>query len=515
LLNPDERFSPEIQARLDDYLERGGSVLTALDRDSSKTTRKKLNEFLEPAGVRIEEEIAQSRTKDWEQALQAMNHPVVLGIHDSRNDFGLQSCSALRLRGPAVPMLTGKWGWSASRDSNAVATPTSFRFGDRLGDVVLLAESKWGNGKIVVLGDMNPLSNDAISDSYEFAGRLLGYAVRKTEAFPWWRTAGMLLCASTLLVLIVLMRNASQPIVAAVAFAVAMLVCRFVVQTEQRIVPQETAKSPRRIAMIDASHLEAYSDQAWHPIPSVPEYQGEIGFDQGLGNFTRTLAANGFLPLKMKHFSLSELLQARVFFAIAPGRSYSPVEIDLLREYVEFGGTLICMAGAEESRAINPLLKAFDLRVPPTPVPPSESKTTEPAPKGSIQIRFTKPESEKDGVVHFYVAWEIESLAIGNEGEEVQHQIYRSVENSEDWFIVSRNIGHGGGKVIVIADTFFAANENPDPGLNGYADQEGFWAWFLSRMVSEKMNGQADIPKEPANLPNNDDTMREGGVDEE
>jgi hypothetical protein len=344
---------------------------------------------------------------------------------------------------------------------------------------------------------------------------LLGYLAQKTPAFPWWRTAMIMLCALALLVLIGFMQKTSQPIVTAVAFAAAMLVCRFGLLAEQIIEPREREASSRRIALIDASHQEAYSDQSRHPIPSVPEFQGDFWFDQGLGNFTRTLAANDYLPLKMKHFSRAELLQARVFFAIAPGRSYSPIEIDILREFVERGGTLICMAGAEESRAINPLLKAFNLRVPPTPVLPGELKITEPAPKGSIPIRFTKPESEKDGTVHFFAVWEIESLAAGEEGEEVQHQIYRSVEKSEDWFIVSRRIGHNSGRVIVIADTFFAANENPDPALNAQQDNEDFWAWFLPRMVTGKINRLEDILEEPASIPSKDDRMREGGINEE
>jgi hypothetical protein len=233
-----------------------------------------------------------------------------------------------------------------------------------------------------------------------------------------------------------------------------------------------------------------------------------------LSNFARTLAGIGYLPLRMKEFSPELLERASFLISIAPGRSYSAEETEVLRNFVRKGGTLLCIAGAEESRAINPLLKEFNLRVPHTPVLPRET-VPEPEPSGSLPVSYTRPEDNKQDTVHFFAAWNVESLALGLEGEEVHPQIYFSDNDREKWIIVSRNIGDQRGCVVVIADTYFAANENPDPILKAEERNERFWRWFLPWIDSPEKIRKSNSPADsPANLPAEEGPIRESGPDE-
>ena len=183
---------------------------------------------MEPKGIQFSGDITAGRIESWEQTLQVPNHPATLGTNDFRNDFGLETCSPLRVQMPAYPLLVGRWGQNGSGHAA----------GDRFGDLILIAESDQSNGgKIIVLGDMGCLSNDILPISYEFVGRLLGYLAQKTPAISLWRTVGVLLFATLFLFLIVIMRKASQAVIAAMVFAAAIVFCESYTLDYQRIAP--------------------------------------------------------------------------------------------------------------------------------------------------------------------------------------------------------------------------------------------------------------------------------------
>jgi hypothetical protein len=416
-------------------------------------------------------------------------------------------------------MLVGRYGRTESTADRATELPNT-----RLGDSVLIAESSAPDGgRIVVLGDAACLSDDMLPISYEFAGRLLGYLVQTSPAFPLWRTAGILTTAMIVIAFVVTMRTPLQLASTALTFAAAILFWQFCTCEEQRITPGETDGSSRRIALIDASHVEAYSDKLWHPKPAVKEFSGEVLRDPGLGNFARSLARYGYLPLRMKTWSDAQIERASLLVTIAPARSYSDAETDMLRKYVENGGTLLCIVGAEESRAINPLLAKFDLLVPHSPVRPNET-VQEPAPSGALALRYSKNETKEEDQVEFFAAWEAASLAIGSEGEQFVAHLWRDDAREGKTLVGARRIG--GGWVAVIADTHFASNENPDPTrYAGDADSahkvkeaneanERFWQWFLPQIMRPEAIPKSTKPETPPRMPTEGEPMKESGPDE-
>ena len=129
------------------------------------------------------------------------------------------------------------------------------------------------------------------------------------------------------------------------------------------------------------------------------------------------------------------------------------------------------MAGAQESRQLNEALKGFNLSVPPSPTPPTDL-APEPFPLGAILQNFDDVEA-KEREVRFFAAW-----PIGIEQNENVYLLNFWEENKNTYYVTAfQKVGQG--VVAVIADTFFASNQNLESPTNSFADNIAFWRWFL------------------------------------
>ncbi len=464
LLHPDEPWSDDMLKRIWDYVERGGSLLLVADpviRDERSSSS--FNEVLQPTAMRVRYDTAVTRTGNWEQSYQPLAHPVTAGIDDARNRFGFELGSSIRTRWPARPVLVGRWGWS-DPGSDAVATGAShYNAGEPLGDLVLAAEQPIGQGRVFVLGNTSPLRNEMLANSFPFAGRLLGYlANRPASPQALWRQALSLLAIVGMCVLVALRPAAWQLIVTSTVMAISLTCCTALGRWSGEVLPDgrpHETKAFNRVAYIDASHLEAYSSDFSTP--------------HGIAGLLRTLMRDGYLPLLAPDLSPKRLQGAGLLISIAPAREFDAEDREAVNEFVAGGGTFICMAGAEEVRAVAPLLADFDFTVPPSPVPPGE-RTKEPEPLGAFQQIFGKQANGR--YVQFFAGWPLECTADHPTIEIVwsDGQVERPVV-----------VGHSdhGGSVVVIADTYFAANENLETSERVLPDNIRFWRWLLSNVV--------------------------------
>ena len=116
-----------------------------------------------------------------------------------------------------------------------------------------------------------------------------------------------------------------------------------VVPDGTQIAPPTAAGPTNRLAYIDATHLEPYSVHAWE-------------FD-ALDGLALNLERNGYLPLMLHDFTAARLERAGLLVSIAPSRRFSSGERARMRQFVERGGILISMVGAEEADASATLLE--------------------------------------------------------------------------------------------------------------------------------------------------------------
>ena len=179
------------------------------------------------------------------------------------------------------------------------------------------------------------------------------------------------------------------------------------------------------------------------------------------------------MPLLAPDLTEERLERAGLLISIAPARGFSPAEHRTIDNFLGAGGTLICMVGAEESRPSDQLLAGFDFQVPPSPVPPGDN-AREPAPRGAFQQLFGN--SSDTRYVQFYAGWPLNCTA-----SDAKEWIVWSDGTNDEPIVVSHS--KAGGTVVVIADTYFASNENLEMAEASVPDNIRFWRWLLSRVV--------------------------------
>ena len=170
--------------------------------------------------------------------------------------------------------------------------------------------------------------------------------------------------------------------------------------------------------------------------------------------------------------SRESLERAGLLVLIAPQQSYTPKERNIIYDFVEQGGLLICTAGYEECEPIRPLLADFGFDIGlarPDPFNPPP----EPQPLGHYKAPYLNT-GEYMTYVRFHAAWPItcsdptaQILAYGKGNVPV---------------IIRRKVGRG--KIVVIGDTCFAMNKNLErkdgSPFEGKRENAHFWRWLIT-----------------------------------
>jgi len=475
LIFPNEPWEDGQLDRIWQFVRDGGSLLvlgehTHVEDDGAA----RFNDVLAPTAMRVEFDSAQWAVGGWLDCYEALAHPITAGPSDGRNRFGIVIGASVRARWPARPLILGRWGWSDRGDrgsGRAMMGNDRYDPGERLGNVCLAAEASLGAGKVLAFGDTSSLTNGIAIGDYKFLSALLAYLVDSASAPSWWRVALVLVAGAVAAVVLTLAPSPRRVAVVAAAGAVALVVCTAVTYRANVTLPDGRLKEPNNLAYIDASHLEAYSQEALR--------------DDGTMGLELTLMRNGFLTLSLEEFDGAALGRAGLLVSIAPSRPFSAGERQAVRDFVAGGGVFICTAGYDASEAVAPLLAEFGLRIG-HPAGPDR----EPPPLG----HFKSPYVTVDGRVHhvrFHAAWPVTEDRSGliqppnGEAGEVQVLAYGRKDMP---VILGRRWGEG--KVIVVGDTGFAMNKNlehvdgsPFEGMRENAD---FWRWFLAMVTGRE-----------------------------
>ena len=479
MLDPVKPLNEETLARVHDFVRGGGSLLLlAGPASAGGHDRAAVDALLEPTGMGVRFDVAVAKTPHWQDAARVFVHPATVAVNQQRNQCGLNLGSSIATRNSGQPLLVGRWGWCEPGSDMASA---AYGQGEKLGDVVLAAENRLGDGTIVVLSDTTGLTNIGLVGGHPFAGRLLGYlAARRGNPRVWWRQfLGVVL--SAILVWLIVGRAANvnslarlqRLSVAAVAFAMAMVVSAAIGREVGKVLPDGRLPSARPIAYIDAAHFGVNGDEPW--------------VAEGTGGFAVALMRNGYMPLAMYEMDEQRLDRAAMLTVVGPGKPFSKSERQAVARFVDGGGLLVCSVGAEESPAARGLLADFKFAVPHSPVAPGEA-AAEPAPIGRFPDEFgrvlmaylnAKDYGRGDYMVYtwFHQPWpvkcsasfgEVSNLAFGHQGRPIA--VHRKC---------------GDGNVVVIGDSHFALNENLGY-VDGRADEGvlpnlDFWRWCLGR----------------------------------
>ncbi|NQT01157.1 MAG: hypothetical protein HQ580_03980 [Planctomycetes bacterium] len=480
LLFPDDPWAEGQLERIWDFVHRGGSLLVMGEhttRDENGNNR--FNEVLEPTSIRVEFDSGTFTVGGWLQSYEAIAHPATTGVPDERNQFGVVIGASLETNWPARPLLIGRWGWSDMGDEGsgrAMMGNGHYDSGEKLGDLILVAEQPLGKGRVIAFGDTSGLTNGINVSSHVFNSRLFGYlAGGKRNAHPVWRQFLGILSCGLLLGLLTRQTSEGRVILITLCLAGSLAASTAISRSASEILPDGRYKLPNNLAYIDTSHLEANSGESWRP--------------DGIGGFILTLMRNGYLTLSLPELTAERLVRSDLLVSVAPSRSFSKTEQAAIREFVLNGGTFILMAGLDGAGSSRSLLSmlGFSIGNPgPNPVEPE------------VMGHFKSPYlSSEDQRVHvrFHAAWPISC------NDPTARVITYGHNNLP--VITLRELG--AGKVVVIGDTCFVANKNleweggePFEGMRENAD---FWRWFITQLRDQEMwipPALGSVP-EPAN----------------
>lgn len=485
--------------RIWEFVRQGGSVLVAAEpfiRLGEAMSAS--DDVLGPTGMTVRQNVAISITGNWQHACHLLAHPSTVGVDERGGYFFTDSATSIQVGWSAHPIVTGCWGWRDEGTDAVLTSVSRFEAGERLGDLVLAAEQRFGKGTVAVLGDSRCLTNEGNVRGYVLTGRLLSYlAGQSGSPQSPWRWPITLVIGAAFLAAIVWRPTASRVAWTAIVLSISLAASDSVSRHATRVVPDGRILDANEgheyggLAYIDTSHVGAFSDVDW-------------AFD-GINGLALTLMRNGYLTLAMPELTAERLDRAAMVVSIAPARRFAPSERKLLHEFVDRGGIFICTVGAEEASASDPLLAEFGIRVPVSPVP-TVGKWREPEPFGRVRTDYVDANDYGAGdyraSVAFWSGWPVE---VDPADSEVLVYAVRNGTAGEEPVAVSRDVG--AGKVVVIGDTGFAMNKNleytgGEPFDGGYENAH-FWRWLIARIT-----GRPDwVPPEP---PSNN-AMEAGG----
>ena len=459
LIHPNRPWPEERLQRLWRYVGNGGTLLLVAEPHRVQGDRaSNFNTLLAPTSIGVRHDTAIALTPYWQQTSEPLSHSATIGIDDDRNRFGLTHAASLDVSWPARPLLTGRFGYSDPGSDSLTNAGSTYDRGERLGDLVLAAEQSVGRGRVVVLGDASCLHNDVCPNAFVFTSRLLGYLANRGGCpQTWWRQLLGVLFAAVLIALLAWQPTAARLAIGAVVLAGCLMVSQATTHWCARVLPDGRDASPNNVAYIDATHLERYSSSPWAP--------------EGMAGLARTLARNGYLPLILPEFTAERVERAGLVVSIAPARDFSAAEHEAVRRLLRNGGTLLCMAGAEHARATAGLLADYQLRIPPSPLPPEQIET-ETEPLGAFRQIYVN-HADDDTFVQFHAGWPVACDAENPTPIVVWSDGHRDIP-------VVMGRGVDGGTVAVVGDTFFAANSNLESAAAVVEPNVVFWRWFLS-----------------------------------
>jgi hypothetical protein len=463
---PDDRLQ-----RAWDFVRNGGSLLVVAEPWTHEAGWSSLfDDVLGPTAMRVRFDVAIPAAAYWEYALEASPHPAGVGLDDAHNRAGLGEAASIGISSPARPILVGRYAWSDPGSDALLTEKRRFDTGERLGDVILAAEQRLGRGTVVVVSGAAGFTSEGIPQGYEFVGRLLTYLAARpgTPHAAWRQVVGLFGCVA-IVVLLAWRFSPQRLAVAGIVLALATAGVEWLSCANSKILPGSSDAGRSGVALIDGSHLEAYSGHPWN--------------SDGIAGLELNLMRNGFLPLVVARLDEAQLRRAEILISIAPARQFSSSERQRIRDFMERGGVFVAMAGADQANALRPLLEERGIDLPVPYLSPSRP-FREPVPIGRYPplkseeyyevLRFVGRDGHASSMA-FHARWPFECRL-----DDVEVQDY---ENRPAVAVVPV----GRGKFVFLADTGFAMNKNLEDAegemVGGARENSAFWRWLLARMT--------------------------------
>ncbi|MBS0206977.1 MAG: hypothetical protein JSS49_29225 [Planctomycetes bacterium] len=327
------------------YLERGGSLLVLGDHTDLYGSQAPMNALLSSAGIQVPFDSAFALRPFWIYCQSSLPHAVTVGIRDEV-DTRIATGSSLRLNHwRARPLIVGQYGFGdfgnrANGERGGFLGDYKYQRGERLGDLVLGAESSYGAGRIIAFGDTSSFQNIALPDCYPFVERIFQ---RLTSPPDGWRQRWSLSVLGLGLIILLWMRNGWT-------WAAGLLL---LVDAGQELLPHRSHSiAGRKVAVVSTTN--------------VPCFPLERFRDNSAGAVMMSLMRSGFLPQLAR--VETPTTDVGLIACIGPLQPYSNAQRERLRRFMHDGGTLLIAASPKNLSAANSLLELGGIRATDSPI---------------------------------------------------------------------------------------------------------------------------------------------------
>jgi hypothetical protein len=455
MINIQKFLDDEDKARVWDFVSRGGGLLCLGDHTGVAGIRGPFNDLLEPLGIRFKFDSSTFFGKGWVDALEYRVHPVNRGVR-SDEDYQIWVGASLDLDAKARPVVVGRYGYSDVGDPANLARAY---LGDRrynpdelLGDIVLVADARYGRGKVMVFGDTSGYQNLSFSRSLDTVAGSLYYLAGEGG---WGRGTATLVAGLLWVVLAgvagVGVAGSAVPVVAlAVGLGIGSAVADMATPPPPSITPVFVDVRPGvvqpkelgkawELAVLDVSHGGHHTLRAWR--------------DHSVGGLQLNLARDGYFLVTRDRFPFQDLEGgAKLLLVLAPTRAYTSGEIAAVEDFVTNGGTVIVSVGFEELQGSRALLGRFGLDIADVPL-------------GNVPIRVEGDTLDVDVREGWPVRYD----------ESAPTEVLLSVWDYP--VAVRRAVGRG--EIVVIGDTYFFHDRNLETRDEYFAGNVS----FLQRLI--------------------------------
>ena len=347
LINLNAKFSKKEKQLIWNFVKNGGSLLVLGDHTGAEVIRKPYNDLLKPFNIEFNFDCGIPFVDHWDRGIEYRPHYITQRLNNnSESNIGIGA--TLNINNRSNPIIIGKYGFSdkgnSKNNNNGFLGDMLYSTNENAGDLVLVAEQFYGNGKVLVFGDTSPFQNSEIIQGYEFLIDVFDYL-----SSPNYTIRYALLFSVIFLILSLYLAFYKYHF--NYTLLLILIVCGNLVIVINTYInkPRHNLSSNAKIAYIDKSHLERFNLDQWN--------------QNGLGGTGFCFIRNGYLPLQLNRFNEEQIIQSKVLFIVSPAKPFSKKEIVFVDNYMKQGGYVILSCGWDESNSVKTLLKKFNLSV--------------------------------------------------------------------------------------------------------------------------------------------------------
>lgn len=423
LINLDKKISSNEKKEIWDFVKKGGSLLCLGDHTGLSKIREPFNDLLRPVKIEYNFDSGHYLRNFWKYDFEFVQHPINRTLY-SDVDTGIGVGASLSISPTVQPIIIGKYGFSDDGNPN---DPRNAYLGDRkynkrelLGDIVLVAESHYGRGKVLVFGDTSSFQNLSFVQNHIYVENIFNYlSIKKNWILNFKNPLSLLLLISGFILLAV------SPVRKTILFYFTLSLGILVMMGMAHLL------NPRF-----SSRVDLIPNIAWIDVSHMGRIGLKLMSEKSIMGLFVNLIKNDLNPLIIKKVTSESLEKGKLFISIAPAKKFAEREIEVLKTYIENGGIFILAVGHEEKEGAKSLLDFVGLDISSIPLGPVSSEMN------NLGLNFVN-------------AWPIEM-----EKDDMSSKVLCIYKNERFNFplIITKNIGKG--KFILVSDSCFFCDVN-------------------------------------------------------